>query len=57
MALSTEQIAGIAVGSVLGVVVLFLLITLLIRCYHRNYTKGSDNPKKLEGKVVVITGK
>ncbi len=43
----------------LGLVLLLLLLVggfFLLRRYLRGPTKGSDNPKRLDGRVVVITG-
>ena len=53
MALSGGGIAGIVAG---GVAVLVVLVLFLVRQYHRGVTKGSDNPKRLDNKIVVITG-
>ncbi len=57
MSLGGGEIAGIAIGSILGVVILVVILLFLLRRFLRGPTKGSDNPKQLDGKVVAITGK
>ena len=57
MALSDGEIAGICIGVILGIPLLLFLMLLALRIWMRGPTKGSDNPKKLDGKLVVITGK
>ncbi len=54
MSLSGGAIAGIVVASL---VVLILAFVFVLRRYLRGPTKGSDNIKRLDGKIVVITGK
>ena len=55
--MAPEVIVGIVLGSIFGLVLLFLLILLCMRCYIRGPMKGSNHKKRLDGKVVVITGK
>ena len=57
MALSGGVIAAIVICSLLGPFLMLGLILLLSRWYQRRITAGSDNPKQLQGKTVVITGK
>ncbi len=56
MSLSDAAIAGIVAGSVIGGLALIILIVFLLRRWLRGPTKGSDNPKRLDGKTIVITG-
>ncbi len=56
MSLSGGAIAGIVTGSILGLVFIVVLIWFLVRRALRGPTKGSDNPKRLDSRVVVITG-
>ena len=51
------EIAGIVIGCLIGIPGLIFLILFLLRLWMRGPTKGSDNTKKLDGKLVVITGK
>ena len=57
MGLSGGAIAGIVLGSIFGPIVLIFLIMVVMRLYIRKITAGSDNPKQISGKTVVITGK
>ena len=44
-------------GTTIWLIIAILpIIILLLRRYLQGPTKGSDNPKKLNGKLVVITG-
>ncbi len=54
--LSGGAIAGIVIGSIVGFVLLFVGLLFLLRIWMRGPTKGTDNKKKLDGKVVAITG-
>lgn len=56
MVLTTGAKWGIAIGSLLGLALLVWLIMLLVRRYLQGPTKGTNNPKRLDNKVVVITG-
>ena len=56
MALSGGEIAALVIGILVGIPLAIFLIMLAIRFWMRGPTKGSDNPKKLDGKLVVITG-
>ena len=52
MALSDEALIGVIVaGSVVGFILLVVIILLLLRCWFRGPTTGSDNPKRLDDKV------
>ncbi len=51
MSLSPAAVAGIVAGSIVAVVLLFVLFLVLFRAWMRGPTKGSDNPKRLDGKV------
>ena len=51
MALSDGAIAGIVVGSILGFILLLVLFFFLLRKWWQGPTKGSDNPKRLDGRV------
>lgn len=46
----------IVIGSIVGFILLFGLLLYVLRLWMRGPTKGSDNKKKLDGKVVAITG-
>ena len=46
-----EAIAGIVVGCLLALLLLFLLAVWLLSLWMRGPTKGSDNPKRMDGKV------
>ena len=50
------EVAGIVIGCLIGIPLAIFLIMLLIRKWMQGPTRGSDNPKKLDGKLVVITG-
>ena len=52
-----EVIVGIVLGSIFGVVLLLLLILLLLRCYVRGPNSGSNLKTRMDGRVVVITGR
>ena len=59
MGLSGGEIAGIVIGvigSILGLILIILILILIFRAWMQGPTKGSDNSKLLDGKVVVITG-
>jgi len=53
--LSGGAIAGIVIGSIVGFILLFAGFLFFLR-RMRGPTKGTDNKKKLDGKVVAITG-
>ena len=57
MGLSGGAIAGIVLGVIFCPIVLIFLIMVVMRLYIRRITAGSDNPKQISGKTVVITGK
>ena len=57
MGLPGEAIAGIVLGTIFLPIVLIFIILLVMRLYSRRITAGSDNPKQISGKTVVITGK
>ena len=57
MALSGGVNTTIVICSLLGPFLALFLILLFTRYYQRRITAGSDNPKQLQGKTVVITGK
>jgi len=50
------EIAGIVIGCLIGIPGLIFLILFGLRMWMRGPTKGSDSTKKLDGKLVVITG-
>ena len=50
------EVAGIVIGCLIGIPLVIFLIMFLIRKWMQGPTRGSDNPKKLDGKLVVITG-
>lgn len=50
------EIAGIVIGCLIGIPGLIALLMFLLRMWMQGPTKGSDNTKKLDGKLVVITG-
>jgi len=50
------EVAGIVIGCLIGIPLAIFLIMFLIRKWMQGPTRGSDNPKKLDGKLVVITG-
>jgi hypothetical protein len=54
--LSGGAIAGIVIGSIVGFILLFAGFLFFLRIWMRGPTKGTDNKKKLDGKVVAITG-
>ena len=51
------EIAGIVIGCLIGIPLVIFLILFALRMWMRGPTKGSDNTKKLDGKLVIITGK
>ena len=55
--LGTEAIIGITVGSVIAGGVIILFLTHFLRMWLRGPSIGSDCRKRLDGKVVAITGK
>ena len=55
--LGTQAIIGIAVGSVIAGVVIIIFLTHFLRMWLRGPSLGSDCRKRLDGKVVAITGK
>ena len=42
---------------VIGVFHIIFIVLYFLRLWLRGLTIGSDNPKRLDGKLVVITGK
>jgi hypothetical protein len=54
---SDGEIAGCVIGCLIGIPLVIFLLRCLLRLYIRGPTKGSDNPKNLDGKLVAITGK
>ena len=57
MAYTDAEIIGIIIGCLIGIPLFIFLVLYLFRLWMRGPTRGSDNPKKLDGKLVVITGK
>lgn len=53
----TGAIVGITVGSVIAGLVILAFLTHFLRMWLRGPTAGSDHRKRLDGKVVAITGK
>jgi hypothetical protein len=51
-----DNVGWIVLGSIVGFIILLILVLIGFRLWMRGPTKGSDNPKRLDGKVVVITG-
>ena len=56
MAFTGGETAGIAIGVIFAIVLILFLILYAFKIWMQGPTKGSDNPKKLDGKLVVITG-
>ena len=54
--LTGGQVAGIVIGSIIGFLLLFVGLLFLLRIWMRGPTKGTDNKKRLDGKIVAITG-
>ena len=50
------EVAGIAMGSVIGTFLLGFIILYAIKIWMQGPTKGSDVNVSLENKVVAITG-
>ena len=57
MSLSGGAIAGLTIGLLVGIPLAFYLVLILARLYIRGPTKGTDNRKRLDGRLVVVTGK
>ena len=55
--LGTAAIIGITVGSVIAGVVIIIFLAHFLRMWLRGPSLGSDCRKRLDGKVVAITGK
>ena len=53
---SDGEIVGIVLGALIGVPLVLFLMLYALKRWMQGPTKGSDNPKKLDGKLVVITG-
>ena len=53
---SDGEIVGIVLGVLIGVPLVLFLMLYALKRWMQGPTKGSDNPKKLDGKLVVITG-
>ena len=49
-------IAGIVIAVVIGVPLLLFLCLYLLKKWMQGPTAGTDNPRRLDEKVVVITG-
>ena len=56
MGLAGGEIAGIVLGIKFGIFLLIFLLLSLLKWKLKVPTKGSDNTKRLDSKVVVITG-
>jgi len=54
--LGTAAIIGITVGSVIAGVIIIIFLTHFLRMWLRGPSLGSDCRKRLDGKVVAITG-
>jgi hypothetical protein len=54
--LSDGEIAAAVIGALAGFALLFVGLVFLFRIWMRGPTRGTDNKKKLDGKVVAITG-
>ena len=54
--MSLVATAGVAVGASVGTLAVLALSLFGIRRWIRGPTKGTDNPKRLDNRVVVITG-
>jgi hypothetical protein len=52
--LSGGEIAAAVIGSLVGFALLFAGLIFLLRIWMRGPTKGTDNKKKLDGKVSVL---
>ncbi len=52
--LSGGEIAAAVIGSLVGFALLFAALIFLLRIWMRGPTKGTDNKKKLDGKVSVL---
>ena len=50
-------IAGIVIAVVIGVPLLLFLCLYLLKKWMQGPTAGTDNPRRLDEKVVVITGR
>merc|ERR1711874_745034 len=50
------EIAAIVLGVLIGIPLVLFLMLYALKRWMQGPTKGSDNPKKLDGKLVVITG-
>ena len=55
--MGTGAIVGITIGSFITAVLVFALLIYVFKLWLRGPTLGSDQRKRLDGKVVVITGK
>jgi hypothetical protein len=55
--MASGAIIGITIGSVITAILVTALLTYFFRMWLRGPSKGSDNRKRLDGKVVAITGK
>ena len=49
--------AGIVIAVVIGVPLLLFLCLYLLKKWMQGPTAGTDNPRRLDEKVVVITGR
>ena len=54
--LSGGEIAAAVIGALFAFALLFVAVVFLLRIWMRGPTKGTDNKKKLDGKIVAITG-
>ena len=55
--MGTGAIVGITIGSFITAVLVFALLIYVFKLWLRGPTLGSDQRKRLDGKVVAITGK
>ena len=56
MAFTGGETAGIAIGVILAIALILFLMLYAFKIWMQGPTKGSENSKKLDGKLVVITG-
>ena len=54
---SESVIIGIVVGSLIAAAFVLALVYYVLRLWIRGPMKGSDNRRRLDGRIVVITGK
>ena len=56
MGLEAGPSFGVAIGTLIGLALLIWLALFLLRLWFQGPTKGTDNQRLLDNKVVVITG-